>query len=67
VEDIIADTGEDICMVLPTLHAFSECDSISSFVCKGKLVALRLLQRNPEFIEAFVEQQKRPQTTSWIN
>jgi hypothetical protein len=26
VKGIIADTGEDICMAVPTLHAFSGCD-----------------------------------------
>jgi hypothetical protein len=31
-KNIIADTGEDICMALPTRHAFSECDSTSAFV-----------------------------------
>jgi hypothetical protein len=54
VKGIFADNVEDICMALPTLHAFSECDSTSAFVCKGKVVALSLLQRNPEFMEAFV-------------
>ena len=32
VNAIIADTDEDICMILTALHAFLECDSTNAFV-----------------------------------
>jgi hypothetical protein len=50
MKDIIADTGEHICMALPALHAFSGCDSTSAFVRKGNVAVLRFLQKNPEFV-----------------
>jgi hypothetical protein len=54
VKGIIADTGEDICIDLPTLHAFSGCDSTNAFVHKGKVAAIWLLQRNSEFVDTFM-------------
>jgi hypothetical protein len=65
VKGIIADTGEDICKALPTLHAFSWCDSTNAFVHTGKVVVPRLLQKNPEFVEAFM--QFGTTEESWIN
>ena len=38
VQKVINETGQEICEVLPSFHAFSGCDSVSAFVRKGKLL-----------------------------
>ena len=38
VHKIISEVGEDICRVLPALHAYSGCDTTSIFVRKGSLL-----------------------------
>ena len=35
VHKIISEVGENICWVLPALHAYSGCDTTSAFVRKG--------------------------------
>ena len=53
VKKVAEIVGKDICSVLPSLHAFTGCDTTSAFVRKGKLVPLKILQRNPKFISTF--------------
>ena len=53
VHNIISEVGEDICGVLPALHAYSGCDTKSAFVRKGKLAALKTLHK--DFIDVFLE------------
>eukprot|EP00745_Piridium_sociabile_P026705 TRINITY_DN42673_c0_g1_i18.p1 TRINITY_DN42673_c0_g1~~TRINITY_DN42673_c0_g1_i18.p1 ORF type:complete len:760 (+),score=189.88 TRINITY_DN42673_c0_g1_i18:236-2515(+) len=55
VKLVAADTGEDICQALPALHAYTGCDSTSAFVRKGKVTALKMLQKNAEFLEPFMQ------------
>lgn len=38
--------GHDFCQALLGLHAFTGCDSVSSFAGKGKLRAMRLLKKD---------------------
>ena len=45
--------GPELSNALPSLHAYTGCDSTSSFVRKGKVVPLRLLQQHPQYIPAF--------------
>ena len=55
VHKIISEVGEDICGVLPALHAYSECDTTSAFVRKGKLAPLKTLLKHKDFIDVFLE------------
>ena len=55
VHKIISGVGEDICRVLPALHAYSKCDTASAFVHKGKLVPLETLLKHRDFIDVFLE------------
>ena len=55
VHKIISEVGEDICGVLPALHAYSGCDTTSVFVCKGKLAPLKTLLKHKDFIDVFLE------------
>jgi hypothetical protein len=45
---IIADTGEVICMALPTLHVLSECDSTSAFVRKRQVSTPEVVAQEPK-------------------
>ncbi len=45
--------GAGVCEVLLGLHAFTGCDSVSSFVGKGKLSALQLVKKNEEYQDLF--------------
>lgn len=53
MQKVIEETGQELCQVLPSLHAYSGCDTVSAFVRKGKLLALKLLRENPEFFSTF--------------
>ena len=46
-------TGNELCEVLPSFHAFTGCDTVSAFVSKGKQLPLKLLKQNPEYILSF--------------
>ena len=54
VHKIISEAGEDICGVLPALHAYSGCDTTSAFVRNGKLAPLKTLLRHKDFIDVFL-------------
>ena len=43
VKDIVSATGTDLCEVLPTLHCFTGCDTISAFMRRGKVAPLKVL------------------------
>ena len=55
VKKVAEIVGKDICSVLPSLHAFTGCDTTSAFVRKGKLAPLKTLQRNPKFVSTFAQ------------
>ena len=40
--------GPDVCSALPGMHALTGCDTVSAFVGKGKVAALKLVQTNPD-------------------
>ena len=46
--------GEPLCKALPFYHAFTGCDYTSSFNWKGKIKPFKLLEKNPELQEAFL-------------
>lgn len=43
--------GNEKCEALLGLHAFTGCDTVSSFAGKGKISALNLLHKHPQHIE----------------
>ncbi|KAK3879872.1 hypothetical protein Pcinc_015598 [Petrolisthes cinctipes] len=47
VDKIGRSHGQGICDSLIGLHAYTGCDSVSSFTSKGKLTALKLLKEDP--------------------
>ena len=46
--------GEPLCKALPFYHALTGCDNTSSFNRKGKIKLFKLLERNPELQETFL-------------
>ena len=53
VKQIIEVKGSDLCSVLPALHCFTGCDTVSSFVRRGKITPLKTLQKYSDFIQVF--------------
>ena len=51
---LIDQLGEPLCKALPLYHAFTGCDSISSFNRKKKITLYKLLKKNPELQETFL-------------
>ena len=47
--------SSEIAETLPGLHAFTGCDTVSSFAGKGKLSALTIVKRDTDFQNAFSE------------
>lgn len=54
VQSVIRDVGKDICMALPAIHAFTGCDTTSAFVRKGKLMPLKIVLNQPDFLPVFL-------------
>ena len=46
--------GKDMCMALPAIHAFTGCDTTSAFMCKGKLMALKIIEKHQDFLHVFL-------------
>ena len=53
VQAVVKDLGDEINLALVALHAFTGCDTTSAFVRRGKVKALTLLKKHPEFLPAF--------------
>ena len=53
VKSIAQELGQDLSSALLSLHAFTGCDTTSAFVRKGKLVPMRTLRSNEEYIPYF--------------
>jgi len=43
------------------LHSFTGCDTTSTYVRKGKLVPLKTLKRNKDFIDVFLNLGRSPE------
>lgn len=41
--------GPEMCKVLPALHAFTGCDTISAFVRRGKTNVMKIVDKNQDF------------------
>ena len=50
---ILEKYGEQVCTALLGIHAFTGCDSTSSFKGKGKVVPFKLMLKSSSFIELF--------------
>ena len=50
VNDIVHNKGEDVCAILPALHCFTGCDTTSTFVRRGKIAPLKLVEKNHQYI-----------------
>ena len=55
IDKVTASFGADVCKGLIGMHAFTGCDSISSFAGKGKVCSLRLLTSDKYVLETFME------------
>lgn len=53
VKAAVQATGSELCNALLSFHAFTGCDTTSSFMRKGKVGPLRLLKNNPQYIPVF--------------
>lgn len=50
---VLENCGREKSIALPSLHAFSGCDTVSSFTRKGKITVLKILNKYPEFASSF--------------
>ena len=46
--------GTEVCEALVGVHAWTGCDSVSSFAVKGKVKAVDLTRKNEQFRDTFV-------------
>ena len=46
IAKVVQSTGREVCEALIGLHAFTGCDTVSSFAGKGKISALKILKSN---------------------
>lgn len=53
ITKIAASVGTDVCHGLIGMHAYTGCDTVSTFASKGKLGALKLLRSSKEVQETF--------------
>jgi hypothetical protein len=53
INDIVHEHGNDLCAALLGLHAFTGCDSTSSFMKKGKIRPLKLMKNDSKFLDVF--------------
>ena len=63
INDIVETNGHDLCSALLGLHAFTGCDSNSSFMRKGKINPIKIMKKDNSFIQAF----KRLGTSEDVN
>lgn len=55
ISKLAASLGHAVCTALVGLHAYTGCDSVSSFSGQGKIKGLKLMQQNQSFQEAFTK------------
>ena len=61
VKQVAGSLGPEMSSALPALHSFTGCDTTSAFVRKGKLVPLKTLKRNKDFIDVFLQLGRSPE------
>ena len=55
VKKVTAAFGHDICSALPRVHSFTGCDTVGAFGEKGKVSALKLMQKTRQYQELFTK------------
>ncbi|KAG0717966.1 hypothetical protein GWK47_053388 [Chionoecetes opilio] len=55
VGKLAAVLGSGVCSALPGLHAWSGCDTVSALASQGKIKALKLVQANDLYLQAFTD------------
>lgn len=55
VQKVAAAFSQNTCSVLPGLHSFTGCDTVSAFEGKGKISAFKLMQKNTKYQDAFTQ------------
>ncbi|CAM1318477.1 Uncharacterised protein r2_g2648 [Pycnogonum litorale] len=55
VGKLAAVLGCGVCSALPGLHAWSGCDTVSALASQGKIKALKLVQANDLYLQAFTD------------
>ena len=55
VQKVAAAFGQNTCSVLPGLHSFTGCDTVSAFEGKKKISAFKLMQKNTKYQDAFTQ------------
>ena len=58
INNLVNSLGNGVCNSLIGVHAFTECDTVSSFSGPEKVTALKLLLKEDSFQEAFCEMGK---------
>lgn len=53
ITKLASSLGTEVCSALPGLHAWTGCDSVSALATQRKIKALRLVQENEKYREAF--------------
>ena len=53
ISKLALSVGDSVCDSLIGLHAFTGCGTVSAFACRGKLSALKLMQRDITYQETF--------------
>jgi len=46
--------GKEVCEALVGVHAWTGCDSVSSFTGNGKVKAVKMIRKNVQFRNTFV-------------
>ena len=52
---VAAAFSQNTCSVLPGLHSFTGCDTVSAFEGKKKISAFKLMQKNTKYQDAFTQ------------
>ena len=60
VQNVAGALGQNVCCALPGIHSFTGCDTVSAFGGKGKINALKLIQKNKKYQEVEVESGQLP-------
>ena len=55
VQKVAAAFSQNTCSVLPGLHSFTGCDTVSAFEGKKKISAFKLMQKNTKYQDAFTQ------------
>ena len=55
IEKIVEAKGNDLCSVLPAIHCFTGCDTVSAFVRREKVGPVKLLEKHTDLMRTFAK------------